>query len=238
MIIKVLIVEDDPMVAKFNKHYLEQIEGFQSVGWAASGDEAIELIEELEVDLILLDVYMQNTNGLQLLSFLRQQAKSVDAIVISAASDNISIRKALQFGAVDYLIKPFEFSRFAAAMTAYRENYFLMKKGENFNQQELDKLLRYRQEPEDGSPALPKGLTVGTLRSMWSIITTLSEGAFSTEELTAKSLISRISVRKYLAFLTEIGVLSMETSYGSVGRPVYMYRVTLKGNEIIEGLIK
>ncbi|KGE18591.1 response regulator [Paenibacillus wynnii] len=236
--IKVLIVEDDPMVAKFNKHYLEQIEGFQSVGWAASGDEAIELIEELEVDLILLDVYMQNTNGLQLLSFLRQQAKSVDAIVISAASDNISIRKALQFGAVDYLIKPFEFSRFAAAMTAYRENYFLMKKGENFNQQELDKLLRYRQEPEDGSPALPKGLTVGTLRSMWSIITTLSEGAFSTEELTAKSLISRISVRKYLAFLTEIGVLSMETSYGSVGRPVYMYRVTLKGNEIIEGLIK
>ncbi|WP_307585094.1 response regulator [Paenibacillus wynnii] len=236
--INVLIVEDDPMVAKFNKHYLEQIEGFQSVGWAASGDEAKELLEELEVDLILLDVYMQNTNGLQLLSFLRQQATPVDAIVISAASDNISIRKALQFGAVDYLIKPFEFSRFAAAMTAYRENYLLMKRGENFNQQELDKLLRYRQEPEEDSPALPKGLTIGTLRSIWSVITTLSAGAFSTDEITAKSLISRISVRKYLAFLTEIGVLSMETSYGAVGRPVYMYRVTPKGYEMIEGLIK
>lgn len=240
MIIKVLIVEDDPMVAKFNKHYLEQIEGFQSVGWAASGEEAKKYLEDLEVDLILLDVYMQDTNGLQLLSYLREQGIPVDVIIISAASDNISIRKALQYGAVDYLIKPFEFTRFSAAMSAYRENFLLMKRGENFSQEELDQLIGYRQEQEEDTPALPKGLTIGTLRSICSIIKTLtlSNTAFSTDDITSNALISRISVRKYLAFLTEIGVLSMDTSYGTVGRPVYMYKVTSKGYETIEGLIK
>lgn len=239
MIIKVLIVEDDPMVAKFNQHYLEQLEGFQCIGWAASVDQAKEQLEQQEADLILLDIYMQNTNGLQLLSDLREQESTVDVIVISAASDNVSIRRALQNGAVDYLIKPFEFTRFAAAMTAYKENHLLMEKGAHLNQGELDKVLRYRLKPEPDTEAegLPKGLTAGTLRRIWNIIKDLPAEAFSTEDITSIAQISRISVRKYLVFLTEVGVLHMDISYGAVGRPVYMYSVTSAGNEIIGGFI-
>ncbi|NQX48214.1 response regulator [Paenibacillus tritici] len=237
MNIKVLIVEDDPMVAKFNRHYLEQIPGFEFGGWAPSGDEAMKLLKEQSIDLMLLDIYMPHTSGLQLLSSLREQGSKVDIIVISAASDNASIRKALQNGAVDYLIKPFEFARFQAALSAYREDYQLMHK-EHLSQEQLDKLLRHSLGTEEDKPALlpqalPKGLAEGTLDSIWSTINRLESPVFSTEDISSHAPISRISVRKYLAFLTEAGILEMELSYGAVGRPVYMYRVKPEGYERI-----
>ncbi|MNC47775.1 Transcriptional regulatory protein DcuR [compost metagenome] len=177
---------------------------------------------------------MPRTTGLQLLSSLREQGSMVDIIVISAASDNASIRKALQLGAVDYLIKPFEFARFQAALSAYREDFALMKHREHLSQEQLDKLLRHSiGAEEEKSGSLPKGLTEGTLESIWSTIQNLDSPVFSTEAITAGAPISRISVRKYLAFLTEAGVLEMEISYGAVGRPVYMYAVTASGREII-----
>lgn len=236
MNIKVLIVEDDPMVAKFNRHYLEQVQGFEFAGWAASGDEALKMLAEQEIDLLLLDIYMPRTSGLQLLSTLREQGSKADIIVISAASDNASIRKALQNGAVDYLIKPFEFARFQAALSAYREDFRLMHK-EHLSQEQLDKLLRHSapeaEEDKSGAQSLPKGLTEGTLESIWDTIKQLQNPVFSTEDISSHAPISRISVRKYLAFLTEAGILEMELSYGAVGRPVYMYKVKPEGHELI-----
>ncbi|MEK3903230.1 response regulator [Paenibacillus sp. FSL R7-0179] len=235
MNIRVLIVEDDPMVAKFNRHYLEQVAGFEYAGWAATGDEAMTMLEKEQVDLVLLDIYMPRVSGLQLLSALREQGSKVDIIVISAASDNASIRKALQNGAVDYLIKPFEFARFQAALSAYRENYKLMHK-EHLSQEQLDKLLRHSlgtEEEKNAALPLPKGLAEGTLESIWSTINRLESPIFSTEDISSHAPISRISVRKYLAFLTEAGILEMELSYGAVGRPVYMYKVRPEGHELI-----
>lgn len=234
MNIKVLIVEDDPMVAKFNRHYLEQVEGFECAGWAPTGEVAVRMLSEQVIDLVLLDIHMPRTSGLQLLSTLREKGSMVDIIVISAASDNASIRKALQLGTVDYLIKPFEFARFQAALSAYREDYTLMKQQEPLNQQQLDKLLRHPLgTEEDKTAALPKGLSEGTLESIWNTIQQLERPVFSTEDITEDAPISRISVRKYLAFLKDAGVLDMEISYGAVGRPVYMYTVTPVGHDII-----
>ncbi|AIQ46058.1 transcriptional regulator [Paenibacillus sp. FSL R7-0273] len=240
MNIKVLIVEDDPMVAKFNRHYLEQVEGFEFAGWVASSGDAAKVLAGQEIDLVLLDIYMPGTSGLELLSALREQGGTADIIIISAASDNASIRKALQLGAVDYLIKPFEFARFQAALTAYREDYYaLMKQEEPLSQEQLDKLLRHTAGPEDEKAAalLPKGLSEGTLLSIWNAILQLQHPVFSTEDITAGAPISRISVRKYLAFLKDAGVLEMEISYGAVGRPVYMYTVTADGHDIISKYI-
>ncbi|QSF46465.1 response regulator [Paenibacillus tianjinensis] len=234
MNIKVLIVEDDPMVAKFNRHYLEQVEGFEFAGWASTGEVAVEMLAAQVIDLVLLDIYMPRTSGLQLLSTLREKGSTVDIIVISAASDKASIRKALQLGAVDYLIKPFEFARFQAALSAYREDYTLMKQQEPLSQQQLDKLLRHPPgTEEDKTAALPKGLSEGTLDSIWNTIQQLERPIFSTEDIAENAPISRISVRKYLAFLKDAGVLDMEISYGAVGRPVYMYTVTPVGHDII-----
>ena len=101
--IHVLIVEDDPMVAKFNKIYVESIPGFTVVGVADNAEEGRQIFQTVDVDLILLDVYMAEMTGLALLKDFRQSESPVDVIMISAANDKESIQTALYHGAVDYL---------------------------------------------------------------------------------------------------------------------------------------
>lgn len=226
--IKVLIVEDDPMVVKFNKYYLEQVGGFQLMAVAASSDDAFVVLEKEHIDLILLDIYMPGINGLELLSQLRKNDKTVDVIIVSAAKDSISIKKALQYGAVDYLIKPFEFDRFSAALSSYKNRQKFINSNEDMSQDELDKVLLYKKQPST-LEAFPKGLDRNTLKLVWDKILELKDFVFSTEELSVLLGLSRVSVRKYLNFLEEIKILKKEVIYGSLGRPIYKYKC-LKAN--------
>ena len=65
--IKVLIVEDDPMVAEFNRRYLEQVGGFELIAVAPSVVDALRILDGQEIDLILLDIFMPGMNGFDLL---------------------------------------------------------------------------------------------------------------------------------------------------------------------------
>lgn len=222
--IKVLIVEDDPMVAEFNKRYLEQVGGFTLEAIVSSVDEAFNLLEQKEIDLILLDIFMPGQSGLELLPRIRKMEKGADVIVVSAASDSYSIKKALQYGAVDYLIKPFEFERFHKALVTYRERASLMREREKLSQTDLDQQI-FHKDPISKPDELPKGLTRDTLKLVWDKIQeTSSNEPFSTEEIAHVVGISRVSMRKYLSFLDQIGVLKTEIIYGAVGRPVYKHR--------------
>ena len=117
--IKVLLVEDDPMVLKFHEHYLNQVKGFELVDKARTGEEALELLAVKSYDLVLLDIFMPGMDGLQLLKIIREQERNLDVIVISAAKDKERIQSALRNGAVDYIIKPFDFERFNLALTNF-----------------------------------------------------------------------------------------------------------------------
>ncbi|WP_379141078.1 response regulator [Paenibacillus sp. sgz500992] len=230
--IKVLIVEDDPMVSEMNKFYLQQVEGFCAEGWASSAEEVLDMLRENSYDLILLDIYMKESNGLELLSEIRRRGLRIDVIVISAASDKGSIQEALQNGAVDYLIKPFEFSRFRAALNGYKEQNRLFRTQERLNQSELDKLSRFKQE-RAASQELAKGFTRQTLQTIWRAVETCDLEYFSAEDISVMSGISRVSAGKYLVGLTEMGVLEMDLVYGSVGRPVQKYRIAPNGKTLV-----
>ncbi|MDO3410024.1 response regulator [Saccharibacillus sp. CPCC 101409] len=234
--IRVLIVEDDPMVAEMNRFYLERVEGFEFGGWAESPEEALKKLEEESFGLILLDLYMKEENGLELLAEIRRRSLPIDAIVISAASDKGSIQRALQNGVVDYLIKPFEFGRFKGALGAYRERHLLLRERSNLGQAELDALTRRTAEPARGEP-LPKGFTKQTLRAVWNAIESLPGDSFSSEEIAAATGVSRVSAGKYLAGLTEMNVLEMDQMYGTIGRPVQRYRVLPGGRTIIAAYV-
>ncbi|WP_342414935.1 two-component system response regulator DcuR [Paenibacillus sp. FSL R10-2782] len=234
--INVLIVEDDPMVAEFNRKYTEQVEGFRCGGWAASVEDAKKFLEEQAIDLILLDVYMQESNGLDLLAFIRETGENVDVIVITAASDMNSVKKAMNFGAVDYLIKPFHFNRFLEALTGYREHVSIMRERSLLSQEELDRLLYHKSSTKELA-RLPKGVTKSTLAMVWNCIRQHEAMLFSTEDIAESAGISRVSMRKYLAFLTEIEALAMETVYGTIGRPVYQYRILPQAEEIMNSYI-
>ncbi|AIQ51419.1 response regulator [Paenibacillus sp. FSL R7-0331] len=230
--IKVLIVEDDPMVSEMNKFYLQQVEGFRAEDWASNAKEVLDLLNEKVYDLILLDIYMKESNGLELLSEIRRKGLKIDVIVISAASDKESIQEALQNGAVDYLIKPFEFSRFRAALNGYRKQNYLFRTQERLNQSELDKLSRFKQE-RTASQELAKGFTRQTLQAVWKAVEACNSDLFSAEDISAVSGISRVSAGKYLVGLTEMGVLQMDLIYGSVGRPVQKYKIAPDGTTLI-----
>ncbi|WP_080849022.1 response regulator [Cytobacillus gottheilii] len=231
--IQVMIVEDDPMVAEINKQYLSKIEGFRLTATAGSVDEAIRLLKSNDIQLILLDLFMPGKVGLELLTYLRKNELEIDVIIISAASDLGRIQKALRYGVADYLIKPFEFERFNAALTSYQQKAMLAYKQKEFSQQELDHYLLNREETAIAEE-LPKGLTKDTLKQVWESVQELKRTAFSTDEVAENVGISRVSARKYLNFLKEIGILDVKVIYGTVGRPVYQHEY----NRFKEHLIK
>lgn len=231
--IKVLIVEDDPMVAEFNRRYLEQVGGFELIAVAPSVADGLNILDCQEINLILLDIFMSGMNGFDLLVQIRKLGQGVDVIVVSAACDSQSIKKALRYGAFDYLIKPFEFERFNTALTAYRDWLTMTKGQERLSQAELDVRLLHM-TPRPVLSELPKGLTRNTLKTVWENIQEIKESSFSTEEMANRIGISRVSMRKYLGFLTDIGVIEMEVIYGSVGRPVYQHRCIKLENNLIK----
>ena len=231
--INVMIVEDDPMVAEINKQYLSKIDGFRLVASANSVDDAFRILGKEEIQLILLDIFMPGKLGLELLAYLRKNELEIDVIIISAASDFERIKKALRYGVVDYLIKPFEFERFNTALTTYLEQTRFIDKQDSVSQQELDHLLLHRDEAVIAEE-LPKGLTKDTLKQVWDAIHELKDGPFSTDEVANIVGISRVSARKYLNFLKDLGILEVKVIYGTIGRPVYQHQY----NKFKEHLIK
>lgn len=233
--INVLVVEDDPMVAQLHEHYLSQIKGFQLCDTARSGDEALKLLQTKEYDLLILDVFMPFMDGLQMLEKIRESKYDVDVIIVSAANDKDKIKQALRLGAVDYIIKPFEFERFNLALSNYQKRYHIVENQDVLKQSELDKtIIKHEKE---AIVALPKGLDKHTLSTVWDCIVTF-DGMFTTEEVSAKVGISRVSIRKYLEFLKTLHLLKLDLHRGSVGRPVYKYLCVDKQSDLLNVYIQ
>ena len=217
---RVLIVEDDPMVALFTKRYLEQVPGFILVAIAKNANDALEVLSNKQIDLILLDIYMPGMNGLEFLSHIRQDGKGVDVIIVSAACDSYSIKQGLLNGAIDYIIKPFEFARLNAALIQYKERDVRLKDQEDMSQKDLDECILHKEIQVQ--PDLPKGLDRNTLKKIWLAIQKVN-GPFTTEQLAKIVGISRVSARKYLEFLQKLEIIQLDICYGAVGRPTYKY---------------
>ncbi|WP_041822515.1 response regulator [Alkalihalophilus pseudofirmus] len=238
--IRVLIIEDDPMVAKFNAIFVERIPEFKLVGVARGIEEGWTYLNEEAVDLILLDVYMTNENGLDLLMELRRENHPVDVIVVSSANDRGSIQTALRFGAVDYLIKPFEFDRFQDALLRYKQTFQDMKK-EAIQQEEVDRLFLTKGNSNKNVPKadlpLPKGITKETYIRVLREINKHSDW-FSTNDLVDATGISRVSLRKYLQYLTNSDILLFDVDYQRTGRPLHQYKLTNQGYDYIVSVLK
>lgn len=231
--IKVMLVEDDPMVAELNRSYVGSIEGFSVIASVRSGQEALTLLDTLSVDLILLDVYMPGMQGLTLLTEIRALGLGTDVILVTAASDTVTIREALRLGAVDYLIKPFEFERLKKALLVYKEKNMTLKQKGSVSQTELDQLLGDKPFVSE-SIQLPKGLDRTTLKKIHHCLNTYPKNVFSAEDIAKVVGITRVSVRKYLEFLTEVKALVMHVTYGSIGRPVHRFERLPGYNVIVE----
>ena len=226
VVMRVLIVEDDPMVMRLNVDYLARLEGVELVGQCESVPAALELLEREAVDLLLLDVYLRNRSGLEVLRHLRAQDRNTDAVLITAASEIETVRAAQRLGARDYLVKPFSFERFRDAVEACRRaREALSRLPDQLGQGDIDRLFSQAPATDLRRPGdLPKGLTPASLAQVAQAILALDEDSFTSETLLPATGMSRVSVRKYLKHLSDAQLLEESFHYGQIGRPSFRYR--------------
>jgi response regulator of citrate/malate metabolism len=124
-VIRVLVVDDDFMVARLHSALVEQVPGFEVAGAVHSGTDALAAVRELRPDLVLLDMYLPDLPGLQVLRELRGGAdpeEGPDVLVVTAARDAETVRGAKRGGAVQYIIKPFEGQLLKERLRRYAEH--------------------------------------------------------------------------------------------------------------------
>lgn len=220
--IKVLIVEDDPMVAYLDEKYINAVQGFEVIDKVSNGEDAIEVLSKNKYDLIILDVYMPKVDGIELLKEIRKKFLDVDVIFVTAAKEHEIIDQALKLGAVDYLIKPFEFERFKKALKNYLIRHELLINAGTINQKDIDFLTKIHLET---STELPKGLHELTLKKIKDVIKENNQEYLSADEVADFAGVSRVTARRYLEYLESIVFVECEIKYGTVGRPSYVYRL-------------
>ncbi len=127
--IGVLVVDDDFMVAGIHARFVEKTAGFTVVGTARNGEEALRLVDELAPDLILLDVHLPDMSGLEVLQRLRASGNVAGVVMVTADRDADVVRKALHGGAMQYLVKPFEYPDLATRLLRVRDTLALLERG-------------------------------------------------------------------------------------------------------------
>ena len=222
--IRTLVVEDDFRVAEVHAAFVERVPGFTVVGTAHAAGDAISLTEELHPDLILLDMYLPDRPGLDVLRELRAPGRPpVDVIVITAAKDVETLRAALQGGVAHYLVKPFPFTAFRTKLEAYAAHHARLDSAAEVGQADVDQIIGLLRPST--AEALPKGLSPVTLEVVGKAVRDAA-GDLSATEVARRTGLSRVTARRYLEHLAESGVLVMTMRYGFSGRPEHRYRWT------------
>ena len=223
---KVLIVEDDPMVAMINEQYIKRNKNFQLVGKCKDGAAALEFLEQNTVDLLVLDVYMPHMDGLETLRTIRNRQIPVDAIMVTAANDRSSVEEALHLGIVDYLVKPFTFDRFQMALEKYISQSNAFRDFDMLNQKNIDHIIdNSRKKSED---TFPKGIQEKTLLLIMEYLKDNAGNWFTGDEIAEQVGLTGVTVRRYMNYLAESGRVTAEMNYETGGRPCMRYCYELK----------
>lgn len=218
--IQVLVVDDDFMVASIHARFVERTAGFAVAGTARTGAEALRLHADLSPDLLLLDVHLPDMSGLDVLQQLRAAGDAVGVVMVTAERDAEAVRAALHGGALQYLVKPFEYADFAARLQRVRESLETLSTGSP-DQAAIDRAFG---TPRTAAPVLPKGLSPESAQLV-------AEALGRADELSAADCgelvgLSRVSARRYLEHFVDQGTATVRLNYGSAGRPERRYRAS------------
>lgn len=223
--IRVLIVEDDFAVARLHTRFLEQLDGFEVVGTELTAASAAARLAEGGVDLALLDMFLPDDSGVQLLRRIRATSVTpLDVIMVTASPEPELVRQALALGAVDYVLKPFQAEDFGVRLRRYAARRAQAQaqtlSGSALSQEQIDAL---QGRPVARRSALPKGLSESTARLVAEDLRARDEPATAAEIGEALGM-SRVSARRYLEHFLARGDVEVRPKYGETGRPQNMYR--------------
>ncbi|AOW85748.1 transcriptional regulatory protein [Streptomyces olivaceus] len=220
--IRVLVVDDDFMVARVHRAFVGRVEPFRVVGIAGTGEEALAAVAAVRPDLVLLDLYLPDVFGLDVIPRLRAAGHDCDVMVVSAAREADAVRGAVRHGVVDYLLKPFEFDDLRVRLERYAAERGRLLGTVVRSQADVDRALA-KAAPAAAAPALPKGMSVETAELVGRTLRE-TDGTLSASECAALTGVSRVSARRYLEYFHTVGAADVSLRYGAAGRPERRYR--------------
>ncbi|MFI2615421.1 MULTISPECIES: response regulator [unclassified Streptomyces] len=218
--IEVLVVDDDVRVADVNAAYVAKIPGFHVAAKAHSAAEALRLVEETPVDLVLLDHYLPDETGLSVVRALRGRGHQTDVIMVTAARDVATVQAAMRHGALQYLVKPFSYAGLRAKLDAYATLRRTLDGGGEAEQAEVDRI--FGALSSTPAPELPKGHSPTTAELVRRALMA-ADGPLSAQELADRTRLSRQTAQRYLKLLERTGRVRLSLKYGDTGRPEHRY---------------
>lgn len=220
--IRVVVVDDDYRVAQIHAAYVGKVEGFEAVGQAHSAAGAVRAVDELQPDLLLLDLYLPDAHGLDVVARLRQGGHPpVDVIVITAAKDAETVRAAMQHGALHYLLKPFSFRALREKLLSYAQMRARLDRLRAGDQHGVDRVFGALRPPDRATGR--KGRSSYTLAAVEELLQSCDED-LSAAEVARLTGMSRATAQRYLTYLRELGWVGVRLRYGASGRPEHRYR--------------
>jgi response regulator of citrate/malate metabolism len=225
-VIRTLVVEDEPVLARAHQVFVDRVPGFGTAGVAPTGAAALGFLAAHPADLVLLDFFLPDIDGLEVCRRIRQAGHDVDVIAVTSARDLSLVRGAVSLGVVQYVLKPFSFAVLRDKLTRYAAYRTGLEEGgaDLAVQSDVDRLLAPLREPVGGATdGLPKGLAEQTwLRAVDRVRG--HEGEVSASDLAVALEISRVTARRYLEHLADRGLATRRLRHGKAGRPEQLYR--------------
>lgn len=222
--IEVLIVEDDHRIARINQKFTENVPGYVVIGVASSITEGKELLEIVEPDLVLLDIFFPEESGLHLLWHIRENYKETDVMMITAAKEIEAVQEAMRGGAIDYIIKPVIFDRFKQTLEKFKQTRGRMNHQKVVSQEEVDHLFTRQGTRETvATQVAPKGIDPLTLSKLTEVLLCHTPQGMTAEEVGSEMGCSRTTARRYLEYMVLLRQVDADLSYGTVGRPERRY---------------
>jgi response regulator of citrate/malate metabolism len=221
--IEVLVVDDDPNVARINAAYVEKVSGFHVAGTVHSAAEALLFLRSHAVDLLLLDHYLPDESGLALLRRLHSLGIEAEAIMVTAARDTATVRAAQRHGALQYVVKPFTFAHLRGKLDGYAALRHTLESAPHSaaTQETVDRIFGAT-TPPSGTETLPKGHSVLTADLVRDVLQGAG-GPLSAQEVANRAGLSRQTAQRYLKLLETAGLVRHRLKHGETGRPVHLY---------------
>lgn len=223
--IRTLVVDDDYRVASIHAAYVDKVDGFTLAGQANTAADALTAAIELHPDLVLMDVYLPDGNGLDVVRKLLEHTRHPDVIVITAARDMETVRTAMQLGAMHYLVKPFGFAALNERLVSYRKMRLRLAGLADADQRDVDELFGILRTPQTVTSQPAKGHSAPTLELVRNTVKTAA-GDVSANEVAETVGISRATAQRYLTYLQRHGIVRLQLRYGTTGRPEHRYTYT------------
>ncbi|WP_211748545.1 response regulator [Paenibacillus sp. Marseille-Q4541] len=222
--LSVLIVEDDFRIAQMHGKYVELHSGYTLAGIAHNYKEAVNFLENNTPDLLLLDVYLPDHSGIELLRTIRSKGLKADTIFITASKESDMIEEGLRLGIFDYLIKPFDLDHLQNTLSKYAKYKSRLTSSAELSQDMVNDLMKLRAPKETASPVFQKGIGEKTLELILDCIRS-SNDLKTAEDISLLAGVSLSTVRNYLKYMVQENKIEEFQQYGTIGRPQKLYRI-------------